>query len=276
LSNAYAAYTLVDGTVEYNLIATVTDATHLLLTTNIGTGGIGDGVYIGLVSVSEYQAANSFYHGAADITLPDATERLNGGNYYVKLVSSASAADNTAAILHAVAASAAGDYGAVILPPGSFNVTGNAITLERVDVSGRAAPIFKGAGRRVTTLQLEAGDSGAILTVTGNWQIRDMSFQGNEIAPGGLGAEGIGAYVRRMTQGGGFFNCEFNILAFGILTDAYQAFASGSAMQGTTTEWCTFSACSFQAMLVYEWLSVCGWKLWLWFTSWRHFQQHDC
>lgn len=125
VAGGYAAYALVGGTFEYNLIATVTDPTHLLLTTNIGTGGIGDNVFIGLISPEQYASANAIPH-AGTLVMPETIEYANAGRFNVQAYGaspSASQSVNTAAINAAIAAAKAVG-GVVEIPSGTYAYDG--------------------------------------------------------------------------------------------------------------------------------------------------------
>lgn len=55
IASARVAYLRVGGVVEYNIIGDIHSSTQLTMTTNVGTGGIGDNTYISMISESQYQ-----------------------------------------------------------------------------------------------------------------------------------------------------------------------------------------------------------------------------
>lgn len=167
VENGYAAYSRVDGTFEYNLIATVTDPTHLLLTNNIGTGGIGDNVFVGLISPEQYASANAIPH-AGTLVMPDTIAYANAGRFHVGAYGAspgASASVNTAAINAALtAAKVAG--GTVEIPAGTYAYDGALNLCDTTNVH------LIGTGGHYKTI-LECHNTGkAAIEIIGSKQIK--------------------------------------------------------------------------------------------------------
>lgn len=120
---AYVAYMLVGGALEYNTIGSITPTTGLVLGTDIGTGGIANNSYIGMISVSEYQAAQAINHGAADLTLAQAIQYAAGGEFNVKAYGAKGdgVADDTAAIQ--ATWDAMTDYDRMVIPAGVYLIS---------------------------------------------------------------------------------------------------------------------------------------------------------
>lgn len=117
IAGARVAYTLAGGTIEYNVIASISDPT-LVMTTNIGTGGISDNTYISMISPSEYAAANAI-NRTGSLTLPQAMGYAAGNVYNAQSygVSPAnSAATNTAALQALVDLAASSGPGVILFP----------------------------------------------------------------------------------------------------------------------------------------------------------------
>ncbi len=126
IAGARVAYTLAGGSIEYNVIASISDPT-LVMTTNIGTGGISDNTYISMISPSEYAAANAI-NRSGSLTLPQAMGYAAGNIYNAQaygLSASASASTNTAALQAAIdAATSSALGGQVYVPAGTYSVNG--------------------------------------------------------------------------------------------------------------------------------------------------------
>ena len=75
IAGARISFLNMAGLIEYRLIATVTDATHLLLST--AHTGVPDNALVSMISESEYQASvANIYGGTATATLPNVIDRL--------------------------------------------------------------------------------------------------------------------------------------------------------------------------------------------------------
>lgn len=238
------AYQLVGGDLEYNVIDTITPTTVLTMTTNIGTGGIGDNVYVSLISTSEYLTAQAIPHDDA-LTMPKTMEYANGGTYNVQAYGAspaASAATNTAAIQAAIdAVEASGVFGRVFIPAGTYAISDDTLTLFDADpATNRIVPEFIGAGPGVTILQLATPDTGIILTVEGSWRISGITFAGYEDATYSIGT-GTGVFMKKCETGALIENCHFAILGYGFKTDVY---TGSTAVNNFTMRDCNFAACS--------------------------------
>lgn len=167
---------------------------------------------------------------------------VTSGVFYADLYglsTAGSAADNAKAIQAAVDALEAAGGGVVQLPPGEFAVADNTITLPELDYRVTAA--IRGSASGSTVLYIETPDDGWILKIQGTWQIENVLFKGYE--DGADSAAGIGALVQKMDEPGGFHNCRFSILEYGIKTDVYETYETGSAMNNSLIESCAFEAC---------------------------------
>lgn len=200
VAGGYAAYALVGGAFEYNLIATVTDPTHLLLTNNIGTGGIGDNVFVGLISPEQYASANAIPH-AGTLVMPDTIEYANAGRFHVNAYGAApgaSQAVNTAAINAAIAdAKTAG--GEVQLESGIYATNGaiNLCDLQNVTLRGTVA----GQPGNTTGTIIECHNTGgAAVEIIGsaNIELRDLQIIGHA-----TDTPAVGIWTGRSNAAGG-------------------------------------------------------------------------
>lgn len=142
LVGAFVAYELVGGAVEYNTIASITPTTVLTLGTNIGTGGIADNSYIGMISVSEYQAANVINHGSTALTLPQTIEYAAGGVFNVKAYGATGdgSTDETAAIQ--ATWDAMSDKDTLLIPPGTYVISDTLVLKELTAVTIQASGAY--------------------------------------------------------------------------------------------------------------------------------------
>ena len=167
LAGAYVAYELVGGTVEYNTIDTIDSPTQVTLDTNIGTGGIADNSYIGIISVSEYQAANPNPHDDP-LTLPQAMAYANSDKYHVGAYGAwpgASGSANTAGINAAIAAAKAAGGGTVQLRLGTYAYDGALDLTETANIKLAGA-----TGHFGTVLECHNSDK-ACIEIIGSKQI---------------------------------------------------------------------------------------------------------
>lgn len=120
LETAHVVYTLTTGVIEYNQIDSVDSPTQITLTTNIGTGGIASGVYVGMISPSEAAAASHVNVGnGVNRTLDVAMAAALGNVFNVEAFgarTAASAATNNAAIQAALNEAGAANGGKILLP----------------------------------------------------------------------------------------------------------------------------------------------------------------
>jgi hypothetical protein len=155
------AYALVGGGIEYNTIDTIDGAAQFTADTNVGTGGIGDNVYVSMISESEYQAAISINYGNSTVpTLPTAVEWAAGGVFNVLAFGAAGdgVTDDSAAIQAAIDAAQAtvdnnavgGTGGVVLLPPGVCIADGLEV---------RAHVTLRGSGVRASVLKPPSGSA---------------------------------------------------------------------------------------------------------------------
>lgn len=173
VAGGFAAYSLVDGTFEYNLIATVTDPTHLLLTTNIGATGIGNGVFVGMISPEQYASANAIPH-AGSLVMPDTIEYANAGRFHVGAYGAYPGADeatNTAGINAAIAAAKAAGGGTVQLGVGTYAYDGALNLCETANIK-----LVGATGHFGTILECHNTD-GACIEAIGSKQITFEDFK---------------------------------------------------------------------------------------------------
>lgn len=192
LAGAYVAYELVGGTVEYNTIDTVDSSTQLTMTTNIGTGGIADNSYIGMISVSEYQAANAIPHDDP-LTLPQAIAYANAGRFHVGAYGAfpgASQAANTGGINATLAAAKAAGGGTVQLDGGTYAYDG---CLDLCDTKG--IHLLGAGGHYATTLECH-NTGGAAIEAIGSKQIK---IENIEIVGHASDTPAVGIWTGRST-----------------------------------------------------------------------------
>lgn len=132
-------YLLNGTTLEYNTIDTVTDGAHLLLTTDIGTGGILDNSVIGLISASIPLTANAIPHGTNSLTLPQTMEYANGSVFNPAAYTNA--ATPQAKIQAAIDAAEAAAPAVVILPAGEWEITTGVTITEAIGFVYRGGTI---------------------------------------------------------------------------------------------------------------------------------------
>lgn len=197
LAGAYVAYELVGGTVEYNTIDTIDSPTQLTLDTNIGTGGIADNSYIGMISVSEYQAANAIPHGTNALTLPLAIQYANGGRFHVAAYGAypgAAQSVNTAGINAAISDAKAAGGGTVQLDAGTYAYDG---CLDLCDTSN--VHLLGAGGFNATVLECH-NTGGAAIEIIGSNRIR---IEDIEIVGHATDVPAIGIWTGRSTAPSG-------------------------------------------------------------------------
>lgn len=153
VAGASVEYLLNDITLEYNTIDAVTDATHLLLDNNIGTGGILSGGLVALISTGIPLAANAIHHGATDLTLPQAMEYANGSVFNTAAYGAVGdgSTDDTVALNAIWAAMSPGDT--LALSPGKAYAISDTLDWsdkEYVTIIGNSATIIARAAANFT------------------------------------------------------------------------------------------------------------------------------
>ena len=193
LAAGRVAYLLAGGTVEYNTIGSITDGTHLVLGTNIGTGGIADNTYLSMISESEYQAAQAVLHSGA-LTLPEAMEYAAGGMRNVMAYGAAGdgVTNDTTAVQAALTAG-----GDVYFPPGTYLVTGL--------TSGASTKSMRGSG--AGSIIKSATDAAVLSVSASDLQIVGVKFEGD-----GLGATYDGG---KTAQDGVLINDKYRVEILG-------------------------------------------------------------
>jgi hypothetical protein len=185
VAGCYVEYLLVGGVLERNTVATKDSPTQLTLTTNIGAGGIGDNVAVGVIPRGLANAS------AGTFNVLDYGAVGNGST------------DDTAAIQAALGAAHAYGSGRVTFPYGSFKVTtaltvGKGVVLQGVggiygpgtgttlvsSVAGAGACVRFGDGGATADAGQGAGMRGIAVsagTGTGNIGIHIYGAQGVEL-----------------------------------------------------------------------------------------------
>lgn len=188
VAGGYAVYSRVDDAFEYNLIATVTDPTHLLLTTNIGATGIGSGVFVGLISPEQYASANAIPHAGA-LVMPDTIAYANQSVHNVDAYGALGngTTDDTAAIGAACTALSAAGGGVLTFAAGKTYLLGGldgGVTIpSNTRIIGNGAIIYTDMlatdnNANYRCFFVDAGSS--------NIDISGLTFSGdNDFTPGG-------------------------------------------------------------------------------------------
>lgn len=190
------AYQLVGGALEYNVIASITPTTVLVMTTNIGTGGIADDSYIGLISVSEYLSAQAIPH-AGELTLDKTITYTNAGRFNVQAYGaspSASESVNLAAFNATIAAVKAAGGGIIEIPAGTYAYNG------ALDLCDAANIALVGTGGHYLSI-LECHNTGkAAIEIIGSKQIK---LENIKIVGDATDTPAVGIWTGRSTAEGG-------------------------------------------------------------------------
>lgn len=126
---ARIVYTLSDGNLEYNTIATIPDGTSITVDTGVDSGGsatIPGNTYLAMISPSEYAAATAINYGnSVTPTLADAVQWAAGNVHNVLAYGAAGdsgTTNNTTAFAAVVTAASAGDVMLIPRASGYYEV----------------------------------------------------------------------------------------------------------------------------------------------------------
>jgi len=237
LESGRVSYTLASGTMEYNVIESISGPTQFLLGSNIGTGGIPNNTLITMISESEYQASQAINSGGiVTATLPAVVGWLDreinvqafgaygdGSNHVIGSGAPLTAAQAAFPLTHAeFTITAADEYDwcaiqeavltagtvtdiaveDVYIPAGSYQIN-RTITVPLVSATGRTMKI-RGGGQRGSGAGTLIAPTGSITMfhIPGLTQLHNLALVGYTHS----NPDSIGIRIGGLTSEGDYFD----------------------------------------------------------------------